>query len=143
MVEIRMDRRAFYAFLIGVVGVLVLVAGFLLGRSAGSSPASVAQNPQIQVNPVAPANPSVAAQIPPQPLQVQPQPPAPTDNVPRISLADAVKKLGQPTVLFVDARTAQEFQKGHIRGAVSIPAGETQNRLNEFPRDKDLIIYCA
>ncbi|MSP13938.1 MAG: hypothetical protein EXR62_13400 [Chloroflexi bacterium] len=142
MVVIWMDRRAFYAFLIGVVVVLVLVAGFLLGRSAGSSPASIAQNPQIQVNPVAPVNPSVANQAPQQPLQVQPQP-APTDNVPRISLADAVKKLGQPSVLFVDARTAQEFQKGHIKGAVSIPAGETQNRLNKFPRDKDLIIYCA
>ncbi|MBI3943171.1 MAG: hypothetical protein HY326_09180 [Chloroflexi bacterium] len=150
MVVIRMDRRVFYAILIGVVVVIVLLAGFFLGRSAGSTgSAAVPQNPQVQIQQqpqiAAPAqgNTSGAAQAPQQQLQVQPQQQAPADNAVRISIEDAAKKLGQPNVLFIDARTAQEYQKGHIKGAISIPEGEAQNRLNQIPRDKDLIIYCA
>ena len=43
----------------------------------------------------------------------------------------------------VDVRTKEEFQTGYIQGAVNIPVDELRTRLNEFPIDKKIILYCA
>ena len=42
----------------------------------------------------------------------------------------------------VDVRTPQEFAKGSIPGAKNIPVDELRNRLNEFPRDREIAVYC-
>jgi len=42
----------------------------------------------------------------------------------------------------VDVRTKGEFEQGTIPGAINIPVDEIRNRLNEFPKDKDLYIFC-
>jgi len=46
----------------------------------------------------------------------------------------------RPFVL--DVRTAQEFDGGHIPGAVNIPVDELRNRLSELPRDRSIAAYC-
>jgi rhodanese-related sulfurtransferase len=35
-----------------------------------------------------------------------------------------------------------EFQHGHIDGAISIPVEELGRRLDELPRDKQIVAYC-
>ncbi len=42
----------------------------------------------------------------------------------------------------LDVRTAQEFSKGHIPGAVNIPVDELRDRLGELPRERSLVAYC-
>jgi len=42
----------------------------------------------------------------------------------------------------VDVRTTQEFQDGHIPGAVNIPLDEIRSRLSELPRDSEIATYC-
>lgn len=47
---------------------------------------------------------------------------------------------GEVTVL--DVRPKEEFDAGHLRGAVSIPVGELGERLSEIPRDREVVAYC-
>jgi len=44
--------------------------------------------------------------------------------------------------LLLDVRSAEEFAKGHIEGAKNISHSEIVKRINELPKDIDLIIYC-
>jgi molybdopterin/thiamine biosynthesis adenylyltransferase/rhodanese-related sulfurtransferase len=42
----------------------------------------------------------------------------------------------------VDVRERYEWDAGHIDGARHIPLGELPNRMNELPRDADVVFYC-
>jgi adenylyltransferase/sulfurtransferase len=48
-----------------------------------------------------------------------------------------------PGAVAVDVREPFEWQAGHIDGALHIPLGELANRLDELPRDADIVLYCA
>jgi rhodanese-related sulfurtransferase/DNA-binding transcriptional ArsR family regulator len=45
-------------------------------------------------------------------------------------------------VLVLDVRPAEEYQAGHIPGAVSIPVDQLADRINELPEDTELVVYC-
>jgi len=65
-------------------------------------------------------------------------------NVPRISPEELKEKLDAGTeVVVVDVRSKEEFDQGHIPGAISIPYEEIEARYRELPRDKEIITYCA
>lgn len=42
----------------------------------------------------------------------------------------------------VDVRTAEEFNAGHIPGAINVPLDELRSRLNELPRGQEIATYC-
>ncbi len=42
----------------------------------------------------------------------------------------------------VDVRTPKEFSAGHIPEAVNIPLDELRSRLNELPREREIVAYC-
>ncbi len=42
----------------------------------------------------------------------------------------------------LDVRTEEEYNQGHIEGANLIPVQELENRLDEIPRDRQIIVYC-
>lgn len=42
----------------------------------------------------------------------------------------------------IDVRTPEEFQQGHIPGAVSIPVDDLRSRLDEIPRERMIAAYC-
>ena len=44
--------------------------------------------------------------------------------------------------LLVDVRTPQEFNSGHIEGAVNIPLQELSQRASEIPKDEPVVLYC-
>lgn len=46
------------------------------------------------------------------------------------------------TTVLLDVREPSEWSEGHIAGAIHIPLGEIRARLNELPRDKEIIAYC-
>ena len=56
--------------------------------------------------------------------------------------ADEVTVWPRDAVL-VDVRESFEWRAGHIDGARHIPLGELANRLDELPRDADIVLYCA
>jgi rhodanese-related sulfurtransferase len=45
-------------------------------------------------------------------------------------------------VTLIDVRPAEEFQAGHVPGAISIPLAELTKRLSEIPRSKEIVAYC-
>ncbi|MCD8337604.1 MAG: rhodanese-like domain-containing protein [Lachnospiraceae bacterium] len=49
--------------------------------------------------------------------------------------------VGRPGYLIVDLRSGEEFARGHIRGAVSVPEG-TMDFLREERKREVLILYC-
>ncbi|MEQ1798673.1 MAG: FAD-dependent oxidoreductase [Lacibacter sp.] len=44
--------------------------------------------------------------------------------------------------IVIDVRTKPEFEKGSIGSAINIPLDEIRNRLDEFPKDKNIRLYC-
>lgn len=49
-------------------------------------------------------------------------------------------RAGHVTVL--DVRPRDEFEAGHIPGALSIPVAELDKRLRELPKSREVIAYC-
>jgi phage shock protein E len=48
----------------------------------------------------------------------------------------------RPDVLILDVREQDEWDAGHIPGALLIPMSEIQGRLSEVPKDKTVIVQC-
>ena len=44
--------------------------------------------------------------------------------------------------MFLDVRTPEEYNDGHIQGAVLLPVQELEKRLAEVPKDKRVYVYC-
>ncbi len=42
----------------------------------------------------------------------------------------------------LDVRTPEEYSGGHIEGANLIPVDQLESRMDEIPRDKQIIVYC-
>ena len=42
----------------------------------------------------------------------------------------------------LDVRSTEEFERGHIHGAVNVPIDELRDRLGELDRTKPIIAYC-
>lgn len=42
----------------------------------------------------------------------------------------------------LDVRDADTYNEGHIPGSVNVPYQELKERLNEIPRDKEVVTYC-
>jgi rhodanese-related sulfurtransferase len=49
-------------------------------------------------------------------------------------------KRGEVTVL--DVRPSEEYQAGHIPGALSIPLVELKTRFKELPKRREVVAYC-
>lgn len=52
------------------------------------------------------------------------------------------KELLPGSALLVDVRDPDEFEEGHIAGAINLPLNDLRARLNELPRDRELWLYC-
>jgi rhodanese-related sulfurtransferase/predicted transcriptional regulator len=63
-------------------------------------------------------------------------------EVEAISRDELLKRLRRNDVVLVDVRPAEEFDAGHIEGAVSIPLDELDERLAELPADSEIVAYC-
>lgn len=46
-------------------------------------------------------------------------------------------------VVLLDVRSPEEYERGHIDGALNIPLPELRSRLDELPADRDIWVYCA
>jgi rhodanese-related sulfurtransferase len=62
--------------------------------------------------------------------------------VPRISPEEVKARLetGEAMVV-VDARSPGEFEAEHIPGAMSVPLRDVESRLDELPRDREIVFY--
>jgi ArsR family transcriptional regulator len=45
-------------------------------------------------------------------------------------------------VTVLDVRPAEEYNAGHIAGAISLPLKELAQRLSDLPRNQEIVAYC-
>jgi rhodanese-related sulfurtransferase len=56
---------------------------------------------------------------------------------------DALRtKVRQGDVTVLDVRPSEEFEAGHIPGALSVPLPELARRLADLPRRREVVAYC-
>lgn len=53
-----------------------------------------------------------------------------------------VRELVERKACIIDVRGRDEFELGHLIGAVNIPLGELRRRISEIPREKPVYVYC-
>ena len=107
----------------------LLLVPFLLAAPAGAAP------------PVQP-QPPAAAPAPAPPPAATPAPPS-ADSVRRVPIAEAQEAVKSGKAVFVDVRSAAEYQTAHVHGALSIPWAEIAERSKELPRESFIITYCT
>jgi rhodanese-related sulfurtransferase len=61
--------------------------------------------------------------------------------VARIALDEATKQVERGQAVLIDVRSRASYEKAHAAGAISMPESEIEARLEELPRDKNLILY--
>ena len=64
------------------------------------------------------------------------------DPVEPISGEELRRRIASEDVLVVDVRPRDEYEAGHIAGAVSLPLDELDDRLDELPADVEIVAYC-
>ena len=74
--------------------------------------------------------------------QGEPKKYANSDEVPRITLDEAKAAFDKGTAIFIDARAAEAYKDGHIKGAISVPIGSTDD-FSTLPKGKTIIVYCS
>lgn len=63
----------------------------------------------------------------------------PVEPVDRRALLQRARR-GEITI--IDVRPQEEYLNGHIRGAISVPIDELEDRLAELPSDQEIVAYC-
>ncbi|MFN4245505.1 MAG: FAD-dependent oxidoreductase [Brevinematia bacterium] len=53
-----------------------------------------------------------------------------------------IDSLDYSKTVLIDVRTDEEFKQGTIKNAINIPVDQLRNRLEEIPRDKEIVVFC-
>lgn len=59
-----------------------------------------------------------------------------------VSRRELVKRAREGDVLILDVRPTEEYESGHIRGAVSVPLAQLKRHLARLPKRKEIVAYC-
>lgn len=104
--------------------VAFLATGLANAQMKSAVPPGAASSPQVQVTPI-------------------PVPQAPLESARRITREEAIKLVKEEKAVYVDVRGKDQYDLGHIKGAISIPLGDLLTRVKELPPRKFIITYCA
>ncbi len=64
------------------------------------------------------------------------------DNLEAISREELLDRLAEGSVTVLDVRPEEEFDLGHVPGAINIPFEELKGRLSEIPAAHEIVAYC-
>ena len=64
------------------------------------------------------------------------------DSLEPIPPEELRRRLKAGNVTLIDVRPGDEFDAGHIPGALSVPVAELADRLRELPKRKEIVAYC-
>ena len=59
-----------------------------------------------------------------------------------VSMQELLKRARSADVVILDTRPANEYEAGHIAGAISVPVADLRRRLKELPKTKEYVAYC-
>ncbi|MDB5240668.1 MAG: metalloregulator ArsR/SmtB family transcription factor [Spirosoma sp.] len=64
------------------------------------------------------------------------------DSLEAVSVDELYQRLHSDEVVLLDVRPTEEYQRGHIPHAISIPLEQWDSLLATLPRHKQIIAYC-
>ena len=64
------------------------------------------------------------------------------DQLEPVTPDDLLERAQEGLVTVLDVRPPEEFEAGHLPGAVNIPLEELKERLPELAQDREVIAYC-
>ncbi|MEV4731818.1 metalloregulator ArsR/SmtB family transcription factor [Saccharopolyspora sp. NPDC049426] len=64
------------------------------------------------------------------------------DDAEHVSRDELLRRAESGDVVVLDVRPREEYEAGHIPGAVSIPVEELADRLGDIPADQEVVAYC-
>ena len=64
------------------------------------------------------------------------------DSLDPIPASELIEKVKQDLVTVLDVRPKEEFEAGHVQGAINIPIEELQQHLKDFEPGQEVIAYC-
>jgi rhodanese-related sulfurtransferase len=64
------------------------------------------------------------------------------DELEPVTLSELQSLMRDDRVTVIDVRPREEYEAGHIPGAISIPLAEIKRRIAELPKRREVIAYC-
>jgi len=64
------------------------------------------------------------------------------DSLEPITRSELLQRVRDGLVTVIDVRPPEEFAAGHVAGAVNIPLGELEERLDELGETQEIVAYC-
>lgn len=64
------------------------------------------------------------------------------DELEPVTLSELQRLMRDDRVTVIDVRPREEYEAGHIPGAISIPLAEVKRRSAELPKRREVIAYC-
>ncbi len=64
------------------------------------------------------------------------------DELEPIGRCELLKRAEEGTAIVLDVRPLEEYQAGHILGALSVPLEQLEARLADLPRSTEIVAYC-
>ncbi|MEN4807108.1 metalloregulator ArsR/SmtB family transcription factor [Pantoea agglomerans] len=65
-----------------------------------------------------------------------------TESLESISREELLERLKAGDVTLLDVRPQEEYQAGHLPGAINIPVEELNDRLSELKQEQTVVAYC-
>jgi rhodanese-related sulfurtransferase len=64
------------------------------------------------------------------------------DGMQPVGRRELLKRARSGEVMVIDVRPREEYEAGHIAGALSIPLSSLERRLSELSTSRDIVAYC-
>ncbi len=64
------------------------------------------------------------------------------DSLEPVSRKELLARTKEGLVTVLDVRPSEEYEAGHIPGAVNLPLGDLKKRLKDLPKGQEIIAYC-
>jgi rhodanese-related sulfurtransferase/DNA-binding transcriptional ArsR family regulator len=64
------------------------------------------------------------------------------DQLEPVAARELVRRLREGSVVLIDVRPEDEYELGHLPGALNIPLSQLVQRLSELPRHHEIVAYC-
>jgi rhodanese-related sulfurtransferase len=65
-------------------------------------------------------------------------------RIKEIDAANAIMERQKPGTFFLDVREPNEWNLGHVPGAIHVPRGQLEGKIEGvLDRDKNIVVYCA
>jgi rhodanese-related sulfurtransferase len=64
------------------------------------------------------------------------------DGLEPVAPAELLRRARRREGVVIDVRPPEEYQAGHIAGALSVPLADLERRLSELPRRGRIVAYC-